>query len=45
MSLIQVNHHINHGRCLSLMTLHEYAETRYSSRFFYFNELKQGGDA
>ena len=24
------------------MTLHKYAETRYSSWFFYFNELKQG---
>ena len=26
------------------MTLHKYAETRYSSWFFYFNELKQGRD-
>ena len=26
------------------MTLHKYAETRYSSQFFYFNELKQGRD-
>ena len=27
------------------MTLHKYAETRYSSWFFYFNELKQGRDS